>query len=144
MVLEPLWSLSQRYERRTSTSSRPRLHAGNSHPVCGRRPPTPTKRGLLCAARGARVGRARPERAQPRREREQSAHFPQSWGLHCVCPASFLSTSARTHCQLEQLGIAASWPMGCQRGPPAGQAHRPALAARLAGRAGWGRIGFRN
>ena len=27
--------------RETPSSSRPRLHAGNSHPVCGRRPPTP-------------------------------------------------------------------------------------------------------
>ena len=39
-----LWTIfdAQRYRHReTPSSSRPRLHAGNSHPVCGRRPPTP-------------------------------------------------------------------------------------------------------
>ena len=44
-----LWTIfdAQRYthtDRETPSSSRPRLHAGNSHPVCGLRPPTPIKR----------------------------------------------------------------------------------------------------
>ena len=46
------------------------------------------------------------------REREQS------WGLHCDALLPTL------------------WVCSCLRPPPAGQAHRPALAARLAGRVG--------
>ena len=63
MILEPLGPLSQRYAQRTGTSSRPRLLAGNSHPVCGLRPPTPTKRFSVRGRRaaGARAaGRAKP------------------------------------------------------------------------------------
>ena len=40
IILEPFWPLFQRYGQRTETPSRPRLHAGNSHPVCGKGGPS--------------------------------------------------------------------------------------------------------